>query len=117
MTALSLAELLYRSRLSFQDEKQLQDDITAVLERAGIKSEAEVSLTPKDRIDFLCGDTGIEVKVGSSPSMVQRQLWRYAQSPQIASLILVTTRSSHKELGGEMLGKPVHVVHLINSFF
>ena len=60
---------------------------------------------------------GIEVKTndskgGASLSQVTRQLWRYAKLDSIKAIILVTSRSKHRDLPAEILGKPVFVVYL-----
>lgn len=70
-------------------ERALQDSIGAVL-RADAKRE--VWLTDSDRIDFLFGDIGIEVKTRGSHAELYLQCRRYVQTGQIAGLLVVTTR-------------------------
>lgn len=117
LTPEGIASALSRSVFRFSNEKDLQDGIERVLRKKGVDFEREVALSPHDRIDFLAGNVGIEVKVDSAPNSVQRQLWRYAEHERIAVLILVTTRSSHKTIAREILEKPVLIVHLLNSIF
>ena len=69
-------------------------------------------LAPTDRIDFLLGGVGIEVKVDGSTAQILRQLRRYASSPQIEHLVLVTNRARHRSLPAVIGGKPLRVVHI-----
>lgn len=117
MTDEDLARLLTSASFRYQNERELQDAIEALLLAKQVSYEREVVLSPKDRIDFLVGAIGVEVKIDSSLPVVQRQLWRYAEDPRIASLILVTSRAKHKQLPTAILGKPVLVVHLFASIF
>jgi hypothetical protein len=112
-----IARIIQSTAFRFSNEFTLQDGLEALFEAKGVPFAREVVLSPRDRIDFLSGNIGIEVKVASSIEQVRRQLWRYAQREQIAGLILVTTRSMHKALQGEILGKPVVVAHLLASIF
>ena len=110
--------LMHATRFRYVDERELQDQIeNDVLRPHGIAYAREVILSPKDRIDFLCGSVGIEVKIAGSIQAVQRQLWRYAAQDRITNLILVTTRAKHKDIPSEILGKRVRTVHLLNSIF
>ena len=65
-----------------------------------------------DRIDFLVGRIGIEVKTRHSRADVLRQLDRYAQSEMLDSLILVTTRAQHRDAPESIRGKPLALVYL-----
>lgn len=120
-TCEELAKGLGCYRFNFKNEKELQGGIAEALSAMGAEYAAEVSLKATERIDFLVKDgIGIEVKTndsrgGAGLAAVTRQLWRYAKCPEIKALILVTTRSKHRELPTEILGKPVFVVYL-NSF-
>lgn len=106
--------LFYRWRFNYQKEKDLQDGIETVLRAAGVEFEREKNLVEFGTIDFLLrGGIGIEVKIKGSPADVIRQLHRYAQSPQIASLVLVTGKLSHgRSFPAELQAKPLYVVHL-----
>ena len=104
MTAEDIAKALYACSFRFKDEKEFQAGISQALVAMGVEFKPEVILTMRDRIDFLCaGGVGIEAKTydasgGVSLSAVTRQLFRYAQRPEITSLILITTRSKHRNL-------------------
>lgn len=116
MHAREIAKTLFSRKFHYKDEKELQHGIGLVLTELGVDWKAEVVLTPKDRIDFMVGEIGIEVKVDFPEAAVTRQLWRYAQHDKIKALILVTTRSKHRDLPAEINGKPLFVVWLLNSF-
>lgn len=88
-----LVTILRQHRFHFQHEKDLQDGIAQVLSEKKVWFEREREIAPGCKIDFLVSAlVGIEVKVDGSPSAVTRQLYRYARSPVIHDLILVTSR-------------------------
>lgn len=113
-TAEQLAKLLSGYSLVAAGEKRLQDTIEAVLVRESLDYKREFSFSRKDRIDFLLEHIGLEVKVDSSPAAVLRQLFRYSEQEAVGELLLVTTRSKHRNLPTEMNGKPVRVLYLHN---
>lgn len=110
-----IISILRACTFSYQSEDELQQGIFQALTEAGISSEREVKLTAHDRIDFMVGKIGIEVKVDFSAAAVVRQLHRYAQLPQIEALVLVTTRHRHCDMPETLNGKPVEVVYLLGS--
>jgi hypothetical protein len=112
-----IADAIWQQKFRFSNEWELQRGIATVLTGLGLEFKAEVKLGAKDRIDFLVVSqkVGIEVKVDGSLAAVTRQLWRYADHPDISCFILVTTRSAHQRLPMEMKGKPILVVYLLNS--
>lgn len=110
-----VAGILEGSRFRYADEEQLQEGIEAALVASGVIPVREVRLTPRDRIDLMVGGIGIEVKVGSDAAAVLRQLRRYAASPEVTSLILVTSRARHAAIPDEIDGKPVRVVSLLGQ--
>lgn len=81
---------LQSKRFIYSDEKMLQDGIAQVFKLAEIVFEREVQLTPQDRIDFMAGEIGVEVKIKGTYQDLLRQLHRYAQLGEIKQLILVT---------------------------
>jgi len=92
------------------NEAELQAILWDHLQAIDRRTVREHVLTRADRIDFLLGRVGIEVKVKGSSADVTRQLWRYADSPQIDGLLLVTTKREHRRVIGESAtfkGKPV----------
>lgn len=122
MNAAELAAELVTFRFRYNNEKELQAGVFQALTALEIPFIPEHTLSPQDRVDFYIPieQVGIEVKTndsrgGAGLTAVTRQLWRYAKSDQIKALILITTRSKHRDLPSEILGKPLLVVYL-NSF-
>lgn len=121
MNPREICEALYSCRYRYKNEKDLQQGVNLVLTGLGLEFEPEVSLTPRDRIDFLAGTLGIECKAddssgGTSLAAVTRQLMRYAQSDKVKELVLLTTMSKHKNLPETLNNKPLYIVHLLLSF-
>lgn len=69
-----LINLTIGHRFNYTDEAELQAGIATMLNDAGVSFIREVTLSRQDRIDFLIGDIGIEVKVGGSLAAVTRQV-------------------------------------------
>jgi hypothetical protein len=122
MTAEELAGALCFYRFRCKDEKELQAGVAQCLEALKVPFVPEHPLNKSDRVDFFVaeGGVGIEVKTndsrgGAGLSAVTRQLWRYAKADDVKAIILITTRSKHRDLPSEILGKPLYVVYL-NSF-
>lgn len=87
-------------------EEELQTAVEGILRVHQIEFRREYQLSEKDRIDFLIGNIGLEIKIGFSYADVVRQLHRYAQSDEIKALVLFTSKLSHtmpKELSGKIL--------------
>jgi len=99
-------------RYAYADEIALQEGIAAALALAGIEADREVRLSRRDKVDFLVGTIGIELKVAGQPAAVERQLGRYAASERISELVLVTTRPAHRSVPRLIGGKPMHVAWL-----
>lgn len=112
MTMGEIAALLRAHAFTANDEAELQRAIAEVLTGAGVEHQREARLTARDRIDFLVGRIGLEVKVDGALAAVTRQLHRYAQLPEIDGLLLVTTRPQHRAAPRDLCGKPVGVVLL-----
>lgn len=106
----TVAGVVRKYRFGFVAEDQLQLGLAAAFEAEGLEAEREVRLSPRDRIDFLIGGVGVEVKVDGSAAQVERQLARYAQSPRVHSLVLVTNCVRHGNVARELNGKPVTVL-------
>ena|SRR6478736_3415068 len=93
-------------------EAELGELCSRLLAAAALPYRSEVCLgSPRDRIDFVVGRVGVELKIDGSPAAVLRQLDRYAASDEIDSLLLVTTRRSlARGLPSDLRGKPVSSV-------
>ncbi|WP_345477972.1 hypothetical protein [Nesterenkonia rhizosphaerae] len=93
----------------------MQSTISEALTSAGIDHTREYRLSRRDRIDFLIGTVGIEVKIKGSRADVIRQLGRYAESQQITELILACSmRRLLYGVPNEILGVPVRK-HLLQG--
>ncbi|RNL66272.1 hypothetical protein EFK50_01195 [Nocardioides marmoriginsengisoli] len=97
-------------RYAYTDEHALHRGIDAALTVAGIQFVPEVNLSSRDRIDYVAGTVGIEVKVKGSTAALRRQLTRYATHPTIQQLLVVTTLRRHRELPTSISGIPVTVL-------
>jgi hypothetical protein len=122
MTAEELTSALCFYRFRYKDEKELQAGVAQCLTKLKVPFISEYPLNEKDRVDFFikAGGIGVECKTndsrgGAGLAAVTRQLWRYAKNDEVKTLVLITTRSKHRDLPKEILGKPLYVVYL-NSF-
>jgi hypothetical protein len=111
-----ITETLSACAFNCAAEIDLQDGIAEALRRGAIPFDREVHLGPEGQIDFVVPiGIGVEIKIKGSLASVTRQLHRYACCDRISSLILVTTRMYHDQMPGEMNGKPLRVIHLIQN--
>lgn len=114
-TAADVVASLSGWRFRGHNENVLQATVLESLEHAGLPFIREYRISPRDRIDFLVGAVGVELKVQGSAGDVRRQLERYAEADEIRELVLVTTRWQHRCVAGDALGKPV-LVHVVNAW-
>jgi hypothetical protein len=112
----TIARALRSHRFRCDSEADLQEGISRVLTEAGLPHRREHHLGP-DRVDFFLAGIALEVKIDGSLSAVTRQLHRYAQHPDVHSVLLVTTRALHDRMPVAMCGKPVAVIHLEGGAF
>ncbi len=110
-----IARLITGYRYTFRDEEQLHDALAEVFAACGVQAEREVRLSSHDRIDFLIGRVGLEVKTDGATTAVARQLQRYARHDRIDTLVLVTTVARHRTLPPTIGGKPLIVASLLDS--
>lgn len=113
-----LAQRLQSWRFPIADESLFQMCVAEVLERNGVEAEREYDLGPgRGRIDFYVHafKVGLELKVKGSPSDVARQLLRYATSPEIDTLILVTGRARLGVLPATLGGKRLLIMSVWRS--
>lgn len=113
MSAGDLADLIAAHIYGYRDEAGLHNLIALAFAGAGVPIRREVALSRRDRIDFLVGRVGLEVKVKGAPAGVLRQLQRYAGSDQIGHLVLVTTVARHLDMPATIGGKPLTVCPLM----
>lgn len=112
MDAEALVHLLSGKRMRCTTERALQDDVESVLTAAGTAFIREHRFGPRDRIDFLVGRTGLEIKIKGGARDIHRQCLRYCERPEIDALVLATTRP----LGLPALSKPVHILDLSRAW-
>lgn len=98
-----LQRLLGASGYTHLNEAGLQACIWTRLVDAGLTPYREAWIGSGERIDFLVGRVGIEIKVAGSAADVRRQLARYAATEAVDELLLVTTKAAHRVLHGEVL--------------
>ena len=77
----------------------------------GRNSASRFFLSAADRIDFLVGRVGVEVKIGQPRRQILRQLERYAGSDRLDELLLVSS-APFPSGGFRAHGKPVFIVSL-----
>ena len=106
-----LAALLRSHKLPFGNEAALQSAVAELLNAHGITFAREHRLDAANRLDFLVGGVAIECKVDGSQSAVLRQLRRYAGHSEVTSLLLVTSRHTHRRWDTAVINdKPFAVV-------
>lgn len=98
MTAVEVSDLLARYRIIGMTESVVQDQIERALRQGGIDYQREVELAPGDRIDFMVGSVGVEVKIKGTRSQIIRQLARYIRNDRVEEIVLAAT--SRRVLAG-----------------
>ena len=107
-----ILEALSAVRVPAQPEEyEIHAEIARVLDAADIDYIHECKLKPGRRIDFLCGDIGIEVKKGRPDgARLRAQLARYLEDARLSAAIVVMQRPC--ALPEHICGKPVRVIAL-----
>jgi hypothetical protein len=114
----AIVTLLISHRLRVAVEKEFQADVERVLEKSGFAFTREYDLgIGIGTIDFYSPEhrIGLELKVKGSLADVARQLQRYAGSPQIDALVLVTGRARLGAVPKTIGGKPLAVASVWRS--
>jgi hypothetical protein len=102
---------------SFSTEEELQTGLAQALVAGGIAFRREVILSKRDRIDFMLDDgVGIEVKIDGSISALTRQLFRYAELPEIRGLLVVVSANRLANLPTEINRKPIKCIRIMRAF-
>lgn len=78
-----LIRLIGSARVDLSTEAAAQRGLARLFEADGLGHQAEVPLSAADRIDFLVGRVGVEVKIGQPRRQILRQLERYAGSDRL----------------------------------
>ena len=112
-SAKEIIGLLQNKRFDLSNEKNLQMQISIILQQANIGFNREYVLDPQTRrsiIDFLIAGVGIEVKIGGSKKDIYRQIVRYCKFEEVKEIILVTSVSM--TLPSNVSGKRAYVFNL-----
>ncbi len=116
MSVTSIVTALVRHRFHLHyPEQLLKEEVSMVLRERGIPFAREALITDVERVDFLCGTVGIEVKVAGSALSLARQIDRYGDSPLLSALVIVVTRERMTAIErwlSSSFTKPVHTVLL-----
>ena len=89
-----------------QGEYDLHQMVRDALLAAGIAPQHEYPVALRARIDFFWAGIGLEIKRGKpTPARLLPQLLRYAGSPLIQGIILISEGSV--SLPNQLLGKPL----------
>lgn len=115
VTARQVRYALARYRMPVSVERELQDSVERALRAEKLEFKREVA-RGADRIDFVVGAVGIELKVKGSAGDVLRQLERYALWTDLTELLLVTTKGAHLALPRAVGGKPL-IIHVVRGVF
>lgn len=92
-------------------EMDIHKMVEQSLLEAGITFVHEARIGKGCRIDYLAGDVGIEIKKGKpAPTILVRQLARYAACEAVSSMIVVSQRSV--KVPRRVGGKPARVLVL-----
>jgi hypothetical protein len=110
MSVAAIRDAVRRGRYTYSQETELHLGLEAAMLAAGLVPSPEVALTPRDRIDFLVGRIGVEVKIKGTRDALHRQVQRYAESPLVDELLVITTMHEHRGLPATVGGKPLSVL-------
>lgn len=93
-------------------EYDLQAQVAAAFQKAGILYKKEYQLGPRNRVDFFVDGIAIELKKGRpNRQKVVDQLYRYAAFECVQAIILVLQNSMQVPLS-KVKGKPCRVIGL-----
>ena len=113
-TVAEIVAALRPLRLPLSDEIRLHQHMADAFDSAGIGYQREVRLSPRDRVDFLVGTVGIEVKIKGGKRDIFRQLERYAEHDGVGALLLVS--NVPMGLPPTINGKPVTYFSLARAW-
>jgi hypothetical protein len=113
---IQLVRLLEGAHYHTTKEDTFQQEVAEVLATHGVEFEREFRLSGGDRVDFLVGRVAIEMKIKGGINAVLRQLQRYAQSPLVDEIILLTSRTRLCSMPKTLSDKPIHVALFIPGF-
>lgn len=115
MSAAEVVGVLARHRIFGLSENVVQVQIERAFRDEGVACRREVELAPGDRIDFMVGSVGVEVKIKGTRAQIIRQLGRYVRSCQVDEIVLAaTSRRILGDVPDEIGGKSV-TKHLLQG--
>jgi len=116
LTELTRAISRRSGELRFATERDLQAGVAALLAAEGFTAEPQARLSPLDRPDFLVDGVAVELKVKGGAPELERQVTRYLGHDQVLAVLVITNRSRHRGLPGQINGKPVWVMWIPGAF-
>jgi len=106
-----IAALVSKTPIVLSNEKDVQEKISELLERHGVRHKREVRLAPGDIVDFMIeGGTAVEVKLNVPKRAAYRQCERYCKHEGVNALVLVSATAMG--FPSEINGKPCWVASL-----
>ncbi|MDA4845984.1 hypothetical protein [Hoeflea poritis] len=105
-----IVKLLQPHRFLIGSETTVQNQVASVLDGAGIDYSREHRLDRKNRIDFLSGSTGIEIKIKGAKRGIYRQIKRYCAFDEVTEIVLLTGVAIG--MPDQINGRPIHIVSL-----
>lgn len=115
MKAEDIKKLLAPKNYDISSERLVQDRVEEIFLSEGLLYIREAELSHGDRVDFLVGTVGVEVKLQAPVTALMRQLHRYAQSDRVEELLLVTTNPRLSLIPKKFNNKPITVLVLITA--
>jgi len=118
MSAQQIIAVIKSVQLGYATEAELQTQLLDLLKGEQLDVVPEFRLSARDRVDFLVNlpqcKIALECKIKGAPTTVVAQLARYAESPEVNEIVLVTSVRKHLAAEAfrerEILGKPLHGV-------
>lgn len=103
--------LISTTPIVLSDEKSVQEEMSRLLDLAGVNHKREVALGMGDIVDFMLeGGTAVEVKLKAPKRAIYRQCERYCAHGQVKALVLVS--ATVMGLPPEIRGKPCWLASL-----
>lgn len=110
----AIFQCLANRRFPLNNEIATQDAIESAFKDSGISYQREVRLDAANRIDFMIGDIGCEVKIKSPKMKLFRQIERYVEFDAISRIVLIINVATG--FPKEINGKPVYVLNLAKAW-
>ena len=106
-----LISIIRSYKIQVNNESDVQRQLDGIFANSGIEYKREFVLDKRNRIDFIIGSIGIEVKIhGISAKRIYDQLNRYCFFEKISSIILITSQACI--MPDKINNKEIHVISL-----